>query len=376
MITENISKAKLVGKQIGVILGTFAPLHIGHQQLIYKALMNNDSALVVVCGSEKDRGAKIDLPIEKRFRYLREAYNDEPNLRVAMITEDVQVTDSQKNQIWSQQLLEILQENTHEAFQNIHFTFYVGEKEEVAKLSQTLPSNCEVKCENRGEINVSATEIRKHPMQYWDKINRVFRRHFTKKVLIAGSASTGKSTLVRRLARSINAPFSEEFARIYEERANITDEELKASDYANFILGQSEANYHEICSPSNNGITFFDTDVIVTQAYAQLYLPAEENRLLDDLFNLTIAREQFDLILVIPPMTEYIDDGFRNMDWAASRMEFHNKLMELYQLHGFKDKIVILVAQGETAQEGFYLRYQQAVNAIKGQLGIEIAHLN
>ena len=31
MLTNNISKSKLSGKNIGIYFGTFAPLHTGHQ---------------------------------------------------------------------------------------------------------------------------------------------------------------------------------------------------------------------------------------------------------------------------------------------------------------------------------------------------------
>ncbi|MFC4652536.1 nicotinamide-nucleotide adenylyltransferase [Lactococcus nasutitermitis] len=375
METKNISKQKLRGKQIGVVFGTFAPLHIGHQQLIYKALMVNDSALLVVSGSDGDRGDKIGLSLEKRFRYLREAYNDELNLRVALLNENGMPEYPLGWKEWTKAFIGVMRESIVEEFESVTFTIYVSEAEYVSELEKLLPKNCSVEIENRQDISISATEIRQEPMKHWDKINRVFRRHFTKKVLIAGSASTGKSTLVRRLARSLNAPFSEEYARLYEEKANITDEELTVSDYANFILGQSAANYREICSPSNSGITFFDTDAIVTQTYADLYLSKVENEQLKDLFELTIAKESFDLILVIPPVTVYIDDGFRNMEWEESRQEYHNKLMALFIKYGFENKIVLLDAQGKTPQEGFYLRYKQAIEAISTRLNITIAHL-
>ena len=81
MLTNNISKSKLSGKNIGIYFGTFAPLHTGHQQQIYKCASLNDGVLLVVSGYDNDRGAQIGLPLEKRFRYLREAFNDEEIVR-------------------------------------------------------------------------------------------------------------------------------------------------------------------------------------------------------------------------------------------------------------------------------------------------------
>ncbi|PWR44038.1 adenylyltransferase, partial [Listeria monocytogenes] len=76
--------------------------------------------------------------------------------------------------------------------------------------------------------------------------------------------------------RSINAPFSEEYAREYEEAFNIDDDELKMDDYARMITGQYDANSREVNSPANQGIVFLDTDAIVTRVYAKLYLPRED----------------------------------------------------------------------------------------------------
>ena len=45
-------------KNLAVVFGTFAPMHIGHVDLITRAKRENDAALVVVSGTntEEDRG--------------------------------------------------------------------------------------------------------------------------------------------------------------------------------------------------------------------------------------------------------------------------------------------------------------------------------
>lgn len=363
MQTANLNKEKLTGSRIGVVFGTFAPLHLGHQKIIYKALMENDSVVLIVSGYQGDRGDQIGLPLDKRFRYLRETFNDELNLRIDILDETDLPRLPKGWEQWTNRLTTVIEDNL-KGEQPHHYKVYVGEKEYVSELQKRLPENFEIELQNREELPITATDIREAPLQHWNSISRVFRRHFTKKILIAGSASTGKSTLVKRLARTFNAPFSEEFARTYEEQNNVNDDELRASDYAEFILGQWSANYQEVINPSNNGLTFFDTDVMVTKAYAQLYLSETDNAELHSLFDMMIKREKFDLIFIIPPITTYVDDGFRNMDWANSTDAYHHALMEIISAYGFSDKVVILDNKGKDEYDGFYQRYLHACKAV------------
>ncbi|GAB2024799.1 nicotinamide-nucleotide adenylyltransferase [Lactovum odontotermitis] len=378
MMTNNISKSKLKGRKIGVYFGTFAPLHVGHQQQVYKCAALNDGVLLIASGTNHDRGAKIGLPLSKRFRYLREAYNDEPTIKVAMLDEEnIPAMPDGWNQ-WADMLFDLIRENTVE--EKLEVTFYVGEEEYIAELSKRFPADdgnsYAVEIADRHDIQISATQIRENPMLHWNDINRVFRRHFSKVVTVMGSASTGKSTLVRWLARSINAPFSLEYAREYEEKSNIDDDELRMDDYARLITGQYDANSREVNSPSNQGVVFLDTDAIVTRVYAKLYLPKEEFEQLEPLFQKTIADEHMDLILVIPPITEYVDDGFRNMEWEASRNEFQKELMHSLAEFGLMDRVVLLSDDGDHRDEHGYLsRYHHAIDAVKQFTGIEIKKL-
>lgn len=145
----------------------------------------------------------------------------------------------------------------------VEYTVYTGDIDYVPELETRMPALAQsnetwrVKFMDRTAIPVSGTMIRENPMKYWQYINRVFHRAFTKKVLVVGASSSGKSTLVRRLARSLNAPFSEEYARTYEQKMNLTDDELQVNDYISFFEGQDRANQHEIESPANQGIVFF-----------------------------------------------------------------------------------------------------------------------
>ncbi|QDK69925.1 nicotinamide-nucleotide adenylyltransferase [Lactococcus protaetiae] len=377
MITNNISKSKLTGKKIGVYFGTFAPLHAGHQQQIYKCASLNDGVLLVVSGYDGDRGSQIGLPLEKRFRYLREAFNDEENIKVAMLNENNIPAMPNGWDEWVTRLLDLIQQNTYE--EALSVTFYVGETEYVVELTKRFPADNNhyaVEIADRHDIELSATQIRQNPQEHWADINRVFRRNFSKVVTVMGSASTGKTTLVRRLARSINAPFSEEYAREYEEKSNIDDDELRMDDYARMITGQYDANSREINSAANQGIVFLDTDAIVTRVYAKLYLSPSDFEQLEPLFQKTIADERMDLILVIPPITDYVNDGFRNMAWEDSRYDFHVELMR--QLEEFKlmDKVVVLDDEGDNRDKAGYLsRYHHAIDAVHEYTGVKIERL-
>ena len=374
----NLYKDDLEGDNIGVFFGTLAPMHVGHQAEIYKAAALNDGVVVIASGYTGDRGDQMGLPVEKRFRYLREAFSDESDIKIDYINEDnmPQMPDGWDE--WTRTLVATVKRNI--VNQDAKITFYTGEPDYKVELEKRLPQTGQFKVSlmDRTVLKISATEIRKDPIANWDYINRVFRRHFTKKVTVMGSASTGKSTLVRRLARTSNSPFSEEYAREYQERPNVSDDELIVKDYIRLIQGQYDANSREINSPANNGLTIFDTDAMVTKVYADMWLDEADRAQLQPLFDNTISEEQIDLILVIPPVTPYVDDGFRNMSTAdeASRWAFHHALMRVIDEYGFMDKVVLLDAKGDSDDPyGYYARYLQALDAIQERTGFNIKHL-
>lgn len=374
----NLYKDDLEGNNIGVFFGTLAPMHVGHQAEIYKAAALNDGVVVIASGYTGDRGDQMGLPVEKRFRYLREAFSDESDIKIDYINEDnmPQMPDGWDE--WTRTLVATVKRNI--VNQDAKITFYTGEPDYKVELEKRLPQTGQFKVSlmDRTVLKISATEIRKDPIANWDYINRVFRRHFTKKVTVMGSASTGKSTLVRRLARTSNSPFSEEYAREYQERSNVSDDELIVKDYIRLIQGQYDANSREINSPANNGLTIFDTDAMVTKVYADMWLDEAGRAQLQPLFDNTISEEQIDLILVIPPVTPYVDDGFRNMSTAdeASRWAFHHALMRVIDEYGFMDKVVLLDAKGDSDDPyGYYARYLQALDAIQERTGFNIKHL-
>ena len=374
----NLYKDDLEGDNIGVFFGTLAPMHVGHQAEIYKAAALNDGVMVIASGYTGDRGDQMGLPVEKRFRYLREAFSDESDIKIDYINEDnmPQMPDGWDE--WTRTLVATVKRNI--VNQDAKITFYTGEPDYKVELEKRLPQTGQFKVSlmDRTVLKISATEIRKDPIANWDYINRVFRRHFTKKVTVMGSASTGKSTLVRRLARTSNSPFSEEYAREYQERSNVSDDELIVKDYIRLIQGQYDANSREINSPANNGVTIFDTDAMVTKVYADMWLDEAARAQLHPLFANTRSEEQIDLILVIPPVTPYVDDGFRNMSTAdeASRWAFHHALMRVIDEYGFMDKVVLLDAKGDSDDPyGYYARYLQALDAIQERTGFNIKHL-
>lgn len=374
-VAGNLYKADLVGEKIGVFFGTLAPMHVGHQAEIYKAAALNDGVVVIASGYTGDRGDQMGLPVEKRFRYLREAFSDETDIKVDYINEDNIPQMPTGWDEWTRILVETVKRNV--VNQSATITFYTGEAEYKYELEKRLPQTGQFKVSlmDRTVLKISATDIRKNPIGNWDYINRVFRRHFAKKVTVMGSASAGTSTLVRRLARTSNSPFSEEYAHDYQERSNVSDNELVVKDYIRLIQGQYDANSKEINSPANNGLTIFDTDAMVTKVYANLFLSEEDNRQLQPLFDNTISEELIDLILVIPPFTPYDNDSLPSNE-NDSRWVFHNELMRVIETYGFMEKVVLLDAQGDSEDPcGYYARYLQALEAIQEKTGFNIKHL-
>jgi len=326
-------------KNLAVVFGTFAPMHIGHVDLITRAKRENDAALVVVSGTntEEDRGTRVGLHLKRRFRYVREVFHDDELVVVDKLDEEGIISEQNGLENWFKILHELIKDNTDYQFEKI--TFYVGEEKDQKPLlsyfenvfndeyllgkSDTEFSDSIIKKEvgikiiDKSIIPVSSAEILKKPLAHWRYITKPFRRHFTKKVLVVGSASGGKTTLIKDLGRIFNAPVSLEYARYYQGVHNVRDDELDTNDYIRLFAYQNHQTSNIIDSGSHSGIVFVDTNATVTMAYVDYYLKdvisEEEYQALNLSYKVAVSKEKWDLIVLIPPKSAYVNDGFRDM---------------------------------------------------------------
>lgn len=375
--------------KLGVVFGTYAPMHVGHVDLITKAKRENQHVLVIVSGTntQTDRGTQAGLPLDKRWRYAREVFNNDPLVTVSKLDEkDI----PQYPNGWDQWLIK-LDDTINQHFYYDHLNIYVGEQEYVAPLNTYFEKKFQKEIENVDEysliqkrkldvtlvertiIPISATQIRQNPHQYWNYITKPFKRHFTKKVLIAGSASGGKSTLTEDLARLFGADYSEEFARSYQKMYNVKDEELVDYDFVHITTGQYKQTQDIIDKANHRGLVIADTNSSVTKAYYDWYCKdstRSDKKMMEQLYQSTVAREQWDLILFVMPQSKYVNDGVRDMSMADQniRDKFTKHLLSL--LKPFKDKIVIL--ESENPDNFFIDNYEKAKKAIVDYTGIKI----
>lgn len=299
-----------------IYFGTFAPLHKGHINVIINAKRKYESVQLFVSGYTGDRGEQAGMPLYERYRSIREVFKDDKLVTVHKINEDSipKMPDG-----WDQ-WLQAIEEVAGDLSQ---YVFVCCEQEYVDELQKR-----NLKADNftRNEIAISGTEIRSNPLANWSYINNHFKKYFTKKILIYGTASTGKSTLVKDLAMYYSTAYSEEYARHYQIKYNVTDEELDIRDLNNIGLGQYKLNKQHIHSPANNGIFIADTDVMTTYNYLTYYCQDQAYfEEIKNIFKVYIAKQEWDLIIFLKPDIEYVDDGFRDMTAASPqvRLEFH-----------------------------------------------------
>lgn len=372
----------LSGSRVGVVFGSFAPLHQGHLDLIMRAKKENDGGCIVICcGYEGDKGEPL-MPHAKRYRYVREFFSDDDLVAVYSIN-DSELGISNYPDGWDGWLNEfyqifekavrpnvvgttVIDNLVYEEFSWPERHWYVGDKNyhddliargENAVLVDRVASN-----------PICATMIRQNPIANWDKITFPFRRVFSTNILICGTASEGKSTMTKDLGKYFNAPYSYEWARDYMKESCVADWELDSADYMAFLEGQYNLNRRLINSPANHGVFFADSDSMVTRMYAEYYAKDPSCKLTEEEFEkLAVTADEltrksrWDKIFLLAPHGVFVDDHERFMAHSGmkERQELYEILCNNIKVSGNWDKVTVLTGN-------YYVNFMAVVDYVKG----------
>ena len=135
----------------------------------------------------------------------------------------------------------------------------------------------------------------------------------TRRVVVTGSESTGKTTLAHDLGAHFGVPWVAEFARSYADVQALAGRRLDETDVEPIARGTIGA--HDAALGVGTGLVVFDTDLVSTVVYARHYYgncPAWIE---------LAARERLgDLYLLCDIDVPWIPDGVRDVPHQRAHM--------------------------------------------------------
>ena len=271
----------------GLVVGTFAPLHRGHQLLIETALMACDR-VTVMTWANPDLPA---MPTAVRAGWVRALY---PGVEVVAFDANDCPPDDAPDAV-------------QQAFTAAHVprpidAVFTSEPYGDA-LAEALGAVHVAVDPERRRVPVSGTQIRADLPAHLDGLDPVVRAHFVRRVVLLGAESTGKSTLVDALGAALDEPTVEEVGRTLWVEAG---GDLPLADYVRIC--REHVALEDAAALRARRFVVVDTNAITTQQYAFFFFgecPPEVRAYADR------CRDRYAWTFVCAPDIPFDQDGTR-----------------------------------------------------------------
>ncbi|MBQ2989821.1 MAG: AAA family ATPase [Clostridia bacterium] len=310
---------------VGMYGGSFDPLHLGHISDIIRAAAQCRELYVMISWCEGRESTSKEL----RYRWILNSTRHLPNVKILLV-EDKAVSKEEYNTdyYWekgAQDIKNLIGKPIDAVFCG---SDYLG----TGRFESLYCPESEVVYFDRAEVPISSTDIRRWASGHWDYVPAVCRDYYARKVLVVGSESTGKSTLVQNLALAYNTSFISEVGRDTTEYAGGEDFILADDLYENLL--RQRVNLMDAAKRSNR-LLFADTDALTTLFYARFLLKDEAERdaaekMADGINRMT----RWDMVLFLKPDVEFVQDGTRNELIREQRETFSGMLRQVFAEHG------------------------------------------
>lgn len=313
---------------VGVLFGRYLPPHRGHMYHIALASTQVDVLHIFILeDEERDRRVCEENHISYidghlRWRWMCEQLQDISHIKIHLL-----------EKIDGNNIAEV-EKIVHTMVPEVDVMFVKKQKD--LSRYESIFTDCKhiVLPDRSTRFPMCSSDILHKPLTHWEYILGSSRPHFVKKILITGTESCGKTTLIKALGKLYNTSWCEEVGRFYPDRYTGGNEDVYNTLDFSRMGWQHKERELEVCRSANR-LAFIDTDAVVTQYYSELYLH-EHNEVLESI----ISTNQYDLILMLSPDVKWVADGKRLNSDQERRERLHNKLLSMYEEHGFKVEVI------------------------------------
>lgn len=306
---------------VGMYGGSFDPLHVGHIHDIIRAAAVCKELYVMISWCEGRESTSKEL----RYRWIHNCVKHLPNVKIRFVEDQARSKEEYNTDLYWEKGAEDIKALIGK---KIDAVFCGSDYAGTNRFESLYCPESQVIYFDRAEVPISSTDIRMDVYENWQYLPPVCRPYYVRRVLVVGSESTGKSTLVQNLAMAYNTNFVREIGRETCDFAG-GEEYMDVQDLYENILRQKteeiQAAYH------SNRILFVDTDALTTKFYSRFLLSdKEEIRKCGALADAVTEIHRFDLILFLEPTVDFVQDGTRNEIIAADRGAYSRQLKSLF----------------------------------------------
>ena len=339
----------------GLMIGQFEPLHLGHMRSILEASGKAKTLHIVIMANPSPH-PDFNITLQDKARWLQMACADLPFIQIHTTEE----SELPCHEHFANTSFDTATSNTQ--LQRLLDTFALP-AETVLFLADNHPLvhtqtlDTQIQQQTSLTMQVVATSVQpefdtlaiaQNPIAHWSALHPQVRGDYTKTVAIVGGESSGKTTLVHKLANYYGASFALEMGRLYVGTdLGGSEVGLQYSDYAPIVLNHAQA-IRDAKSCATAPVTIVDTDFVTTQAFCEEY----EGRT-HPFVAACIDEFRLDHTIMLDNNTPWIDDGMRSLGTPEARGRFEQLLIDIFARHDIAPHMI--------DQPDYDARYQQAL---------------